>query len=158
MGKEWVDGFDHLGDKVHRTWGEWIWGLKRREMARPVAGVTGEMVGLPPVGSAVLGGCGGGGLRVGSPCCGAAQRPEEGPGLRGPASFSRAGTPSVLFGVGSCSLACHCTGRKTVCWWLETGQVGLEEGRPQGQLSVSQAHHQYTALLRPHMDLAGAPP
>lgn len=55
----------------------------------------------------------------------------------------------MLFVVGSCSLACHCT-RKDWCWWLETGQVGLEVGRAQGQLSVGQAHHQHTALLRPH--------
>lgn len=48
--------------------------------------------------------------------------------------------------------------QKGWCWWLETGQVRLEVGRAQGQLSVGQAHHQHTALLRPHVGLAGAPP
>lgn len=68
-----------------------------------------------PVGSAGLGGCWGEGWAEDvESLLRAAQRPEEGPGLRGPEGFGRVGTPGVLFVVGSCSLACHCTGRRLV--------------------------------------------
>lgn len=51
-------------------------------------------------------------------------------GLRGPASFGRVGAPSVLFVVGSCSLARHCTGGKAGVGGWKLGRCAWKWGGP----------------------------